>query len=1506
MAITDTLADVWHAFEDRAWSLADFLEDKGVPLASFCEDKGVSPLLLFLGILIVIIIILAMVSGGAPGTGSAVLTVTVKDEAGNPIQTPIKIIHEGGTKSDETTINGVAKVPDLPHGSVTVRIDSSRYEGERTVNIKGDSASVEITAQAVKGTLNVVVADSEGGFISSGVLEVKDFPGGNVMGTENLDGSSSYSFQLPVGLYRAVVKSTSGGELDSKIQEIKDDIAYDIRFTLSSDSADSAAVKVVVKDENGNVIPGATVVLRNARSDAPIGTQQTTDSLGETTFYNIAIGTAVYPIVFVSNDRKYGQLDPETSRNVHRINVGSTLEVITVNLPLNGRVEVMVWDQETQAYISGASVKIMAKSGDILSETKQTDSAGKATFTGFEENLDVYPVVEREGYLDYENKEDAQSVSYRAEKITFRVAMERDGSFIRSVISLKVRDKFGDLLSGVSAVLSEAGGGFVSGLPPTDNVSFEVDANKNYNVALFKPGYLRKVVEGISASTHDAVLDPSNPGNSAHIEICTFQYINSEASPATSAVELFLATGALIDVGDTIGGDDGDNCITFTELPSSWSVSARATADGHPPVETDAHELIPIQEGLTRINITFNEAPPNAALTGDVKACVEGPNGNPVEGAEVLLHDFDMEGPTWDGQYRLTTASDGCVIFRNLPVEKTGYQGVLSPVRVYPIVSAPGYGTYNGKREGNAVAVQPQRLTPLNVRLDKGEGICIVVESDGSPLEGADVSLCANAQCRQVIETKKTEADGHVIFSSDVQSVTVRAVANIDGAVKEQIENFALQQVTKGSCGTIDLETVTEFATVTLDGIPGILVEAMPGESKEIEFILRVNDEPATGGAMSAGGQSRILADSGTEVLVEFTGDITGAVARTVSASEGRYAMPFIAPSQEGDYMMTLEASVPDCDSCQGDQRSLNLRVGDGDEDDDGVPDEFDQCPRTPFDAQVDANGCPVLSEEDSDGDGVPDDRDNCQGTAPGIQVDANGCPIPSIADMDNDGIPDGQDSFPNDPSRWYPEETLNQQGIPQQIANMPDYQQNSVRVCVVSDLGTPIYDASVMLYNTGGASPVPTTGYAPAGYGPVTPPNLYAPGYGQQWQLTHSSDNCRVFMGYTSMGSLTMGNFFSGFHLKVSKGGYEDYDSISADRSSITVSTGQGVVTVTVRLKRAGAQTMGGGSLENPARKVELQGPSWNPQDSDGRNSANLYPLVTSAESDVNLLMTYSIEGGAEQDLEYDIRYTINGNPCYEVGGVSSSVGGGRTLIVRRGQSTVTDEVTLYSKDQCWIANDPGLESEFTLTLDGTLVQIGSTEVSSASSQERLRVRQRFEPVRARIKPLVGATKQIRGISDLQELNDIMMLSGGVVTVGGLPYCIDEKGNTGRSKVVSTLRGVRDKTAAQSKIVIDFKGTNSDTPSDLGTLVDRIKNYITTRMKKSPLDCRVYVNTYDHYMGHIEVGQKGLVCQEAITRVDNRPVQPWEKVFCEAVQSGKTEGRTDLGGSYSMHLDSR
>ena len=80
-----------------------------------------------------------------------------------------------------------------------------------------------------------------------------------------------------------------------------------------------------------------------------------------------------------------------------------------------------------------------------------------------------------------------------------------------------------------------------------------------------------------------------------------------------------------------------------------------------------------------------------------------------------------------------------------------------------------------------------------------------------------------------------------------------------------------------------------------------------------------------------------------------------------------------------------------------------HLPTAEKDGDDDGIPDQADKCPHTPWGAEVDDTGCakePVATRLvrkktdalDTDGDGVLDPLDKCPQTPQTAVVDENGC----------------------------------------------------------------------------------------------------------------------------------------------------------------------------------------------------------------------------------------------------------------------------------------------------------------------------------------------------------------------------------------------------------------------------------------------------------------------------------------------------------------------------------
>jgi len=69
------------------------------------------------------------------------------------------------------------------------------------------------------------------------------------------------------------------------------------------------------------------------------------------------------------------------------------------------------------------------------------------------------------------------------------------------------------------------------------------------------------------------------------------------------------------------------------------------------------------------------------------------------------------------------------------------------------------------------------------------------------------------------------------------------------------------------------------------------------------------------------------------------------------------------------------------------------------DNDNDGIANKHDKCPKTPEKIAVDKQGCPF----DTDKDGIYDYLDRCEKTPNDVKVDNAGCPL----DKDEDGVPD-------------------------------------------------------------------------------------------------------------------------------------------------------------------------------------------------------------------------------------------------------------------------------------------------------------------------------------------------------------------------------------------------------------------------------------------------------------------------------------------------------------------
>ena len=1539
MDITETLQEIWEGFEEKCWGAADFLEDKGIPLSSFCQDKGINPAVIFGGVILAMLIFLVMSFSG-PATGD--LHLTVKDMEGNPPTAGMKVVAQIGLKSFTATTDasGNAVIKEAPFDDTVIMLDSNKYKVKSggSFRFSENEQKATVIIEPIMATLSVKVQNIEGSSVSTGVVEVRDYRRDVLVDSKPITGSESYEFELPVDTYEVRVLSVSGDTADTKRVELKKSGATQV-FGIDVAAGPVSEVVVEVKDENGQPVSDATVTLWNFETEQSFP-EQVTNSEGEATFYNIPQGIRIFATAYVSGDLRYREIRQRDGKEMFREEVDSVYENLNIVLSLNGIAVVNVYD-ENNRFIEGASVVLMDSGGVQLSEEEYTDSNGLAVFKGIEERTEVYPVVSEEGFVTYEGRNDMRAISYSGE-LRFDVKLETDGSYVESQLEVVVKDEYDSYLDKLYVILSDAEDGrIIEVLGDVRNATFNVDRSKTYDVSVRREGYVTQMLRAVSAGTHDIEMTASTDDNSAAVEVCTYTGSRKGQTPAKATVVLRSASGIPIATDRTT---DSKNCLKFEDLETGLNIFAKGTASGYPSAETPFFETVPKSEGVMRLNLTFESIEPVVPETGDIEVCVRDGNNKIVKGARILLMSAVTEVPT-PGLNDLSTDSRGCAVFRDLPIE-VSIDGAIVPLTVYARVLAEDYLPYEGNEEENFVDVQPDKRTPLNVRLSNGEQGCITVFGDSEPIPGASVMLCSDQSCSTFSPPVITGADGHanIMVSAGASQVFVKVFSNKPEFESDKITGFRRAEVTKGQCGMITLAKMERYLTISIDGTPMEELELMPREAEEIEFFLRLNGQALNGNPQFTNGRNTLITQDGITVFVDIEG-VNGQYLRAVDSLQGKYAMPFIAPDEDGQYQALLSAQVSDCMTCRGDEKIIDITVGEDlgeDEDNDGVADDYDMCPGTPEGSLVDEAGCPT-GMADSDGDGVMDNMDKCPNTPSAMNVDANGCPTTrKSSDSDNDGIMDDYDMCPGTPlgvrvdAKGCALADSDNDGIPdiEDTTNDTETGGWKVKVCVVGDRGYPVRNANINIYEVGEGPPADySSAYGPGyTYGYPGGYNYPASGYGYPYASEYTQydpyapqssptspnynpakdprvssqnqyayqnayhrppavkegDNCKMFSdkGYSFLASSVGDTFLLKYRLKIRSEGYYPFDSeISKTDVEFSLDSGDKEVTLTVRMMKIPMHPMwntarpgtavpgkgGTGKVEDPKRTVSLAEEGWKSSD----NSA-VYPSISKKSHTFVLNYDFVVDSPFQDMAVYRIVYTMS-SPCYEITGCSGGqVTGNKQqcekTITLRYPSKATDKLSIKAKSSCLQNNDPRLEDELQVKMEGKLLSLGYKDVQKSQS---------FQPLTRVIGPLIKSEASIKDTAQLTQLKDKHGFADGVITGGRLPYCINAKENT------ENYRYFTDDGRKKQKTYLEFQ-PSATLPEDIQKTVDKMGDN-QMNGKKVKTDCQAFVKIVNDgaFKNRVLVGQAGNDCSNV---KDEQGHEPWEVLFCKAVDNTKTD----------------
>ncbi|MCZ7554916.1 MAG: carboxypeptidase regulatory-like domain-containing protein [Bacteroidia bacterium] len=313
---------------------------------------------------------------------SGVLTLTVKDVNGNPIQGAKVLIKKNGVPISDplTNASGVITVDGLCAGEYTYRISKDGWqviEGSFAINTNCDPVTLLKTMEQTQqvccsGVLTLTVKDVNGNpiqgakvLVKKGGVAVED-PLTNAAGTIVIDGlcAGEYTYRISKEGWQViegsfVINTNCDPVTVLKTMEPTQQVCCSGVFTLT------------VKDANGNPIQGAKVYLKKSGS---VVADPLTNANGQVVVSNLCAGAYTWKIVkdgFAVNEGSFAineQCDP----------VVREATLISDTPCCTGVLTVTVKDGSNNP-VAGAAVRLWKNS--ILQTTIQTDSNGVAVIS---------------------------------------------------------------------------------------------------------------------------------------------------------------------------------------------------------------------------------------------------------------------------------------------------------------------------------------------------------------------------------------------------------------------------------------------------------------------------------------------------------------------------------------------------------------------------------------------------------------------------------------------------------------------------------------------------------------------------------------------------------------------------------------------------------------------------------------------------------------------------------------------------------------------------------------------------------------------------------------------------------------------------------------------------------------------------------------------------------------------------------------------------------------------